>query len=396
MKTQLTRERIARLGDVLQFCNDIVHPSDNPSGEATFVGLEHIERDTGVRIGSEKLRLTEMTGRRARFRQGNIVYGYLRPYLNKVWIAEFDGLCSVDQYVFDVRPTADLRYVVHYLRSSVFLRAAPIDGAPGQLPRIRSGEIADTPIPLPSLTEQRRIAAILDAADGLCQKRRHSLRLLDQLSQAIFIEMFGDPALNPHGWPMLPLGKMSEKFSDGPFGSNLKSEHYVASGIRVVRLQNIGLGYFDDTDKAYISESHFENLHKHECIPGDILIGTLGDPNLRACIQPKSIEVALNKADCVQMRCDQRVSVPEYVAALLNCPSTERMAQSEIQGQTRLRISMGRLRGLELPLPPKEMQEVFAERVRSVTALKAEAEGAARLQDDLFSSLQHRAFSGER
>jgi type I restriction enzyme S subunit len=83
------------LGQVVEFRNEIIHPKDRPQGTATFVGLEHVESNTGLRIGSAQIRLEEMTGRRARFKAGDIVYGYLRPYLNKVWIAEFDGICSV-------------------------------------------------------------------------------------------------------------------------------------------------------------------------------------------------------------------------------------------------------------------------------------------------------------
>ena len=127
------------LGDVLEFRNEIVHPKDHPQGVVTFVGLEHVERDTGARIGSERLLLEEMKGRRARFHKGDIVYGYLRPYLNKVWIAEFDGICSVDQYVFRVRPDVDRNYIAHFLRSPEFLTTAPVESSPGQLPRIRSG-----------------------------------------------------------------------------------------------------------------------------------------------------------------------------------------------------------------------------------------------------------------
>ena len=66
------------------------------------MGLEHVEPQTGRRIGSIPIDLATMTGRKARFLPGDIVYGYLRPYLNKVWIAAFEGFCWVDQYVFIV------------------------------------------------------------------------------------------------------------------------------------------------------------------------------------------------------------------------------------------------------------------------------------------------------
>src|SRR5215475_12026903 len=86
------------------------------------------------------------------------------------------------------------------------------------------------------------------------------------------------------------------------FGSNLKTSHYRERGVRVIRLQNIGVGKFLDEDKAYISEEHFAALPRHHCFSGDVLIGTLGDPNLRACLQPKRIKRALNKADCILLR----------------------------------------------------------------------------------------------
>ena len=248
---------------------------------------------------------------------------------------------------------------------------------------------------LPPLGEQRRIAAILDQADDLRRKRREALEQVKFFPRSIFFESFGDPAVNAKSWPERTLGSLSLRFFYGPFGTNLKSEHYVDNGVRVIRLQNIGVGEFIDTDKAFISESHFKALQKHACLPGDVLIGTLGDPNLRAVIQPNYISRALNKADCVQMRVDPTICVAEYVCELLNIPSVERMAQDKIMGQTRLRISMGRLRELSVPVPPLDLQRAFAARVAEIDTLKAEHRAHLAKLDALFASLQHRAFRGE-
>ena len=102
------------------------------------------------------------------------------------------------------------------------------------------------------------------------------------------------------------------------------------TAFRVIRLQNIGVGAFLDTDKVFISEQHFATLKKHECLPGDVIAGTMGDPNLRACVQPGWLRIALNKADCVQIRPDMRVCNSDYVCALLNEPDTETMAHQLI------------------------------------------------------------------
>ena len=250
-------------------------------------------------------------------------------------------------------------------------------------------------IDLPSLGEQRRIAEVLDRAEALRAKRRAALAQLDSLNHAIFIDVFGDPATNPKGWPRKTVGELASKFSDGPFGSNLKSSHYTENGIRVVRLQNIGVGKFVDNDKAYVSERHFADLKKHECRPGDVLIGTLGDPNLRACIQPDWLPIALNKADCVQLRPDERIANATYVCALLNQPATERMAHDLMLGQTRVRISMGRLRGLKVPVPPMDVQREFGRRIAAVEQLKRAHRASLADLDALFASLQHRAFQAE-
>ena len=249
-------------------------------------------------------------------------------------------------------------------------------------------------IPFPPLDEQRRIAAILDKADALRRKRKRALELLDGLTQSIFLEMFGDPALNPRGYRLVSFRDLSVKISDGPFGSNLKSEHYVDQGVRVIRLQNIGVDEFVDADRAFITAEHFKSLAKHECLPGDVLVGTLGDPNLRACVQPELLHQALNKADCVQMRVDPEKAVVEYIVALINQPSTEAMAQSSIMGQTRARISMGRFRELSVPIAPLSEQKRFAEIYRRIKANRAKLELHASSCDTQFASLQHRAFSG--
>ena len=250
-------------------------------------------------------------------------------------------------------------------------------------------------IPLPPLPEQRRIASILDQTDALRTKRRRALALLDELANSIFIEMFGDPAREKHRWENRPLGSLAVKYSDGPFGSNLKSSDYTPTGVRVIRLQNIGAGKFLDRDRAYISDQHYRDLERHECLPGDVLIGTLGEPNLRACLQPDGILRAINKADCVQFRADQNQVTPQYIVGLLNQPSVGRMAESLILGQTRGRISMGRLRSFEVPTPPLGLQREYSNRV--LAAEEAECSHRTHLAklDELFVSLQHRAFRGE-
>jgi type I restriction enzyme, S subunit len=315
------------------------------------------------------------------------------------WVGDLPWSSTFGGFVSALRPTSpdlDPRYLYRWFASpriqatlrSYGRRTTSISNL--SIDRCRAMRV-----PLPPIEEQRRIAAVLDKAHDLRAKRENTDALLDALRDSIFLEMFGDPARNPHGFPVRQLRDLAVKFSDGPFGSNLKSSHYVENGVRVVRLQNIGVGQFVDHDRAYISETHFERLRKHECLPGDVLVGTLGDPNLRACVQPAWLTCALNKADCVQVRVNQDEATASWLAALLNQPATERMAQGLVLGQTRARISMGRLRSLHVPVPPLALQLRFDQAVESVNREGEILDHSARVLTDLVSSLQYRTFAGQ-
>lgn len=184
-----------RLGDLLQLRNEIVHPRDNPTGAATFVGLEHIASGTGKRLGHEHIEKSELTGRKPVFRKGDIVYGYLRPYLNKVWVGEFDGLCSVDQYVYKVdtkrvRP----RFLAGFMRSGVFLQRAPTSESPGQLPRIRTQEVASVSINLPPLSVQTTIELSMlkqeETVETLLNGVSEEIDSLDNITSALLRRAF--------------------------------------------------------------------------------------------------------------------------------------------------------------------------------------------------------------
>ncbi len=164
------------LGQVLVPHKEIIHPGDRERGTATFVGLEHLESGTGRRIGSVPLDLARLTGRKPTFRRGQIVYGYLRPYLNKVWIAEFDGCSSVDQFAYEVRSElADARFVAWFMRSPTYLRRSDVVTTTGQLPRIGTEQIAAVEIGLPSLDEQHAIADEIDRRFATHQMLRELL-----------------------------------------------------------------------------------------------------------------------------------------------------------------------------------------------------------------------------
>jgi type I restriction enzyme, S subunit len=158
LKAETTRPQ--PVGELMEFVNDLVRPGEPTEPAEAFVGLQHIESHTGRRIGS--LPLGGEKGRKFRFQPGDIVYGYLRPYLNKVWVADMHGLCSVDQYV--LRPTNGVpaSYLAHALRSRAILDKAIELTHSLQLPRLRSGLLSNLEIPV---VASERVRAVTDELD---------------------------------------------------------------------------------------------------------------------------------------------------------------------------------------------------------------------------------------
>lgn len=250
------------------------------------------------------------------------------------------------------------KFVFYYLLGNIHFLERGFKGA--GLKHISKKYIEHLDIPIFPIETQNKIVAILDKSSSIISKRERSIKLLENVLKSTFIEIFGDPIINPKNWPLKNIEDSVLIMRDGPFGSNLKTEHYTETGVRVIRLQNIGVNSFDDTNKEFVSEEHAITLKKHTCIPGDILVGTLGEPNLRACKFPKFIDKAINKADCIQIRPNPEIANDSYLTFLLNLPASLFLVSNYIKGQTRSRISKGKLSKINIPIPPIELQNKFS------------------------------------
>lgn len=167
----------------------------------------------------------------------------------------------------------------------------------------------------------------------------------------------------PDGWKLAELNDLQSEepraITDGPFGSNLARAHYTASGPRVVRLQNIGDGVFNDA-RAHISQAHFETLRTHEVLPGDLLIASLGEVLPRACLAPASLGPAIVKADCIRVRLSRDVDL-RWVMYSLQRPQVRRWADDHRHGVGRPRLGLKVIRQIPVPLPPLDEQRRIVE-----------------------------------
>jgi type I restriction enzyme, S subunit len=178
----------------------------------------------------------------------------------------------------------------------------------------------------------------------------------------------------PEGWCWVTVDQLAghddNTLCDGPFGSNLKTEHYTDHGPRVVRLQNIGDGVFND-EEAHISDSHFAQLRKHEVLPGDLLVASLGAELPRACLVPDWLGPAIVKADCLRFAVNPQLAEAEYVLHALNSPPTRRRTEKLVHGVGRPRVGLSLFRTTAVPLPPRAEQARITALVEQLVSTSA-------------------------
>lgn len=247
-------------------------------------------------------------------------------------------------------------------------------------------KLAALKIPVPPLEEQRRIAAMLDKAEELCAKRHAAIALLDQLPQAIFLEMFGDPATNPRGWPLERLGAVARTTSGGT--PNRKIDAYYGGTIPWVKSGELHQGTVTRTEE-HITEEALRNSSAKLMPPGTILVAMYGATV--GAIAELGIEASTNQAVCC-IQPGKRLS-GTYLKAFLHCQTVRLLSQRV--GGAQPNLSQDLIRSLEVLLPPLELQNGFAERIEAIHRAKSAHQSALAELDALFASLQWRVFSGD-
>ena len=361
------------------------------SGYDRFVGLEHyVSGEVEItNYGST----ANLDSAMKVFHSGDILVARRNVYLKRASVVFFDGLTSGDSIVLRAKDDRIARLLPFVLNTDAFWDYADQYSDGTMSKRLSPKTLMKYEFDFPDEDQQDQLADTLWAAAETKASYQHLLTQTDELVKSRFIEMFGNPITNSKSWPSMSMKKASDRLSDGPFGSNLKSSHYSSTGVRVIRLQNICSGYFLDDDKAFVSESHYEKIKKYTCRAGDIVIGTLGEPNLRACIIPENIDIAINKADCVHYIPKPELLNKTFVCGYINCPMTLEMASGNAHGNTRQRISSGQIANLNIYIPPMKLQIQYESLVMQTDNAKFELKQAIESVSGLIKSLIQQDFS---
>lgn len=286
------------------------------------------------------------------------------------------------------------RYLLRALRSSIaashFSQCA--GGTSGSMTNITQGDIRATPLRLPPLPEQRRIAAILDKSDALRAKRREAIAKLDQLLKSVFLEMFGDTTVATTS--VAELAPSAGAIRTGPFGSQLLHSEFVDHGIAVLGIDNAVSNAFAWAKPRFITAEKYSQLSRYRVNPGDVLITIMGTCG-RCAVVPDDIPTAINTKHLCCISIDRTRCEPEFLHSyFLLHPVARNYLESRAKGAIMAGLNMGIIKELPVALPSIEKQRHFVSIKKSLGRQLEQALTQENRFDELFAGLQQHAFAG--
>ncbi len=364
------------LADLCQPDRQHVQPTDPNASSLPFVGVEHVVAGNGAinldadsRVGSQK-------STTFRFDARHVLYGKLRPYLNKVATPGFAGRCSTELIPLLPRDGVDREFLAHMLRRQetvdVVMRA--VTGS--RMPRADMKVLLSMRVPLPPLDEQRRIVAILNRAERIERLRARAAERLREFVPALFVKMFGDPVGNPMGWRTVRVGEVCE-VQGGLQVSKRRAAHPLeAPYLRVANVLRAEL-VLDEIKRIRLTDSEFERVRLQR---GDLLIveghGNAGEIG-RAAVWDDSIVNCVHQNHLIRARPDLVSILPSFACAYLNSSSGRQHLLREGKTTSGLNtITTSDVRSSPIFLPPIELQGRFSENVARLRQLMSQAEVA--------------------
>jgi type I restriction enzyme S subunit len=373
--------------------------SDEECETLPYVGLEHIEKGAGHFAAEFEGKSETLLATKFKFTSKHVLYGKLRPYLNKVALPPFDGVCTTEILpILPAEDKLDRTYLWAFLLTPGFVEWASSNVSGANLPRLSPKLLATYRIPLLPLDEQKRIAAILSKADRLRCLRRYTRELSDGYLGSVFLEMFGDPVANPVGWEIRPLGDSIDGF-EGGVNFPPVSEGEDASPWRVLKISAVTWGDFDPSESKPIS-SDVEFDPSLVVRQGDLIISRANTTALVGAVclvrHPPPKVLLPDKLWRVRFSEDSKLS-PDYTLYALRQSGLRRIIGDLATGTSgsMKNISKQKAATLPIPLAPLPLQQKFAQIVRKFERLRAQQREAERQAEHLLQSLLHQAFRGE-
>ena len=383
----------------LKFAAPRVTSKSTNHGSIDFhVALENIESHTGRLIGSGAF-----DGIGNAFQKDDVLYNKLRPYLNKGFLADKNGVAVGELLVLRPSVEIDGKFLLYRILENGFMSI--VDGSTygAKMPRASWDFIGDLKIPVPPFPEQSAIADFLDRKtaqiDALIAKKQRQIELLQEnraalINQAVTkgpnpdapmkdsgIEWLGEV---PAHWEVKRIKHLlkptKSAIKTGPFGSQLKNSDMMGSDIKVYNQRSV-IDVNFSSGEYYISHQKFKQLKEFEIFPGDILITTRGTIG-RCAIFPDEAERGVLHPCLIRLQLDEEIMLKEYLIWFIqDSVLFQESIFYESNATTIDVIYSGTLKQVIVPIPPLFEQKAIVDFLRAKGSQISE--GIKRIEEQI-------------
>lgn len=279
-------------------------------------------------------------------------------------------------------------YAFYFLSSNDFLR---------QIPNITKKSVNQASFTVTALKklsfakrgidEQKKIVCELDKVTVLTDKRKKQLEKLDELVKSRFIEMFGDPVTNPHGFEKVTLSDLAE-IKIGPFGSLLHKEDYIEGGHALVNPSHIIDGKVSVDERLTVSDDKFAELSAYHLQIGDVVMGRRGEMGRCAVVLDDGL---LCGTGSLLIRTKGEVTA-DYIQKIISFPSFKKTIEDMAVGQTMPNLNVPIVSGFQIIKPPMEVQHTYYKFVEQLDKSKFEIKQSLEMLELLKKALMQKYF----
>jgi len=384
--------QVVKLGEVVEKATGSRNPTKTPNDSFIYVDVTALDNTEKAIVGARSMLGADAPSRaRKLIRSGDVLVSTVRPNLNAVALvpAEFDGQVASTGYCV-LRATDKVlpKYLFYFARSRQFVDGLSSLVAGALYPSVTDSQVLEQSLPLPPVSEQRDIVDILSRAEGLVRLRREAEKKAAELIPSLFLDMFGDPATNPKGWPVKSLGELCDRITDGTH----QPPKFQESGIPFIFISNIVRGELSLDTVKYISDETYVELTRRCPIEiGDVLYSTVGSYGVPVKVDTQ--EKFSFQRHIAHIKPQREKLDSDFLVGMLYTPALKAQADSAARGIAQKTVNLGEIRKYQVIAPPLKEQQRFATRVVAARSIQSQQATATATAKATFDALLSKVFS---
>ena len=370
-----------RLGDIATYINGFAFkPEDRSTVGLPIIRIQDLTGnayDLGFYDGSYPKRIE--------INDGDVLISWSASLGVYVWNR---GKALLNQHIFKVafdKCDVNREFFVYAVRHKLKEMESKTHGA--TMKHIVKKDFDNTLIPFPTLNEQGKIAKLLDTAATIISARQQQLQKLDELVKARFVELFGDPISNPHGFDKVDLSELAD-IKIGPFGSLLHKEDYIEGGYALLNPSHIIDGKIAPDSILTVSREKYEELSAYHLKAGDVVMGRRGEMG-RCAVVPCDGYLCGTGSLLIRTKGDVTA---DYIQKIISFPSFKKAIEDMAVGQTMPNLNVPIVSSFQIIKPPIEVQHSYYAFVEQTNKSKVAVQKALDEAQLLFDSLMQKYF----